>query len=487
MAADGSRRRSRPRRRAGHGLERRRRAARRRPRQRLQPAPHRALPGGRLVERGDARSSSSTRPTSPTTSTGGSSRSRRSRPASPIVPVSALDRRRAGRPAQPPPARARPAAILGSSGVGKSTLVNALLGEDRQATAAVRGSDSRGRHTTTHRELFELPGGALLVDTPGHPGARGPRRRRGRRGRLRRRRRHRGCVPVQRLRPREASPAARSGPRSPTGACRGTAGEPPQARARAGPGGARGGPAGPGRAPADLEAHPQVRQRAHGAQVRSRPMSSPHRALSTNCVVPHRPDVPGLRFRRWRGFEDLVGMSAANQRARDDLGIEDVIDLDAMTRTYSHLDHCDLSTDLVIVEARWSDDRLPPRRVEDLTNGSRQFFSFGILDPTERRQGIGQALLGWSEARLAAIAAALPGPTDRAAVRVHPRSRPGARRSCSSATAGIPSPAATTWSGPPSTTSRTPAARGPRRPRRDRGRTADGLGSGPRGVPRPSR
>jgi ribosome biogenesis GTPase len=59
------------------------------------------------------------------------------------------------------------AAILGSSGVGKSTLVNALLGEDRQATGAVRDSDSRGRHTTTHRELFELPGGAFLVDTPG--------------------------------------------------------------------------------------------------------------------------------------------------------------------------------------------------------------------------------------------------------------------------------------------------------------------------------
>jgi ribosome biogenesis GTPase len=59
------------------------------------------------------------------------------------------------------------AVVLGSSGVGKSTLVNTLLGQLRQATAAVRDDDSRGRHTTTHRELFELPGGAQLIDTPG--------------------------------------------------------------------------------------------------------------------------------------------------------------------------------------------------------------------------------------------------------------------------------------------------------------------------------
>ena len=61
----------------------------------------------------------------------------------------------------------RTAALIGSSGVGKSTLVNRLLGADHQRTAAVRASDARGRHTTTHRELLRLPGGALLIDTPG--------------------------------------------------------------------------------------------------------------------------------------------------------------------------------------------------------------------------------------------------------------------------------------------------------------------------------
>jgi ribosome biogenesis GTPase len=58
-------------------------------------------------------------------------------------------------------------ALLGSSGVGKSTLVNRLLGWDRQDTGAVRADDSRGRHTTTRRELIVLPGGGVLVDTPG--------------------------------------------------------------------------------------------------------------------------------------------------------------------------------------------------------------------------------------------------------------------------------------------------------------------------------
>jgi ribosome biogenesis GTPase len=89
--------------------------------------------------------------------------------------------------------------LVGMSGVGKSTLVNALLGRAAQRVGPVRESDDRGRHTTTHREIFALAGGAFLIDTPGmremslwdsEPGAAGsapagderhrPRRHRGR-------------------------------------------------------------------------------------------------------------------------------------------------------------------------------------------------------------------------------------------------------------------------------------------------------------------
>jgi ribosome biogenesis GTPase len=59
------------------------------------------------------------------------------------------------------------AVFLGSSGVGKSTLVNQLLGEQRQATASVRAKDDTGRHTTTRRELIPLVGGGVVIDTPG--------------------------------------------------------------------------------------------------------------------------------------------------------------------------------------------------------------------------------------------------------------------------------------------------------------------------------
>jgi ribosome biogenesis GTPase len=59
------------------------------------------------------------------------------------------------------------AALLGSSGVGKSTLVNALAGAELMATREIREDDAHGRHTTTHRELIRLASGALILDTPG--------------------------------------------------------------------------------------------------------------------------------------------------------------------------------------------------------------------------------------------------------------------------------------------------------------------------------
>lgn len=61
----------------------------------------------------------------------------------------------------------RTAVLVGSSGAGKSTLTNTLLGNEKMKTGEVRESDSRGRHTTTHRALIPLPSGACLIDTPG--------------------------------------------------------------------------------------------------------------------------------------------------------------------------------------------------------------------------------------------------------------------------------------------------------------------------------
>ena len=61
----------------------------------------------------------------------------------------------------------RTVALMGSSGVGKSTLVNALAGSEVEATRAIREDDARGRHTTTRRHLVRLPGRGLILDTPG--------------------------------------------------------------------------------------------------------------------------------------------------------------------------------------------------------------------------------------------------------------------------------------------------------------------------------
>jgi len=87
-------------------------------------------------------------------------------PAITVLPISAkADHDLGALPAQLAPGET--AALIGSSGVGKSTILNRLLGDGRQATGEVRASDSRGRHTTTTRQLFRMPGGWLLMDLPG--------------------------------------------------------------------------------------------------------------------------------------------------------------------------------------------------------------------------------------------------------------------------------------------------------------------------------
>ena len=58
-------------------------------------------------------------------------------------------------------------AFIGSSGVGKSTLINRLMGSDVMFTKGIREDDDKGRHTTTHRQLLILPGGGIVIDTPG--------------------------------------------------------------------------------------------------------------------------------------------------------------------------------------------------------------------------------------------------------------------------------------------------------------------------------
>jgi ribosome biogenesis GTPase len=83
-----------------------------------------------------------------------------------VIPISALsDHGLDALPAEL--AAGQTAALIGSSGVGKSTILNRLHGTEQQSTAAVRVSDSRGRHTTTTRQLFVMPGGWLLMDLPG--------------------------------------------------------------------------------------------------------------------------------------------------------------------------------------------------------------------------------------------------------------------------------------------------------------------------------
>jgi mycothiol synthase len=135
--------------------------------------------------------------------------------------------------------------------------------------------------------------------------------------------------------------------------------------------------------------------------------------LVDEVEVAHRPGVAGLRFRRFRGAADYPGMVAANQAARDAAGIEEALTVEGMANDYGTLTNCDLDRDVLIVERDGA--TIGYARVEwrDLTDGTRGFVSICALHPSERRQGIGRAMLGWCEERMAAKAAAIP---DRSAV-----------------------------------------------------------------------
>lgn len=136
-------------------------------------------------------------------------------------------------------------------------------------------------------------------------------------------------------------------------------------------------------------------------------------ALADEVAVPQRPAVPGLRFRRFRGVADFPGMVAANQAGRDAAGSEEVLTVEAMANDYANMTNCDLDRDVLIVERDGAIRGYARVEWRDRTDGTRAFISICHLQPSECRQGIGRAMLGWCEERLATNAAALP---DRSAV-----------------------------------------------------------------------
>ena len=120
--------------------------------------------------------------------------------------------------------------------------------------------------------------------------------------------------------------------------------------------------------------------------------------------VPGSPPVPGLRFRRYRGEEDLPAMLRVYGAAHEANGLEEVPSLEQMKLNYATLVNCDPATDLVLAEV--DGEVVAYARVfwTDLVEGGRSYENFGFVHPAWRRRGIGGALHRLSEQRLREIA-----------------------------------------------------------------------------------
>jgi mycothiol synthase len=128
-------------------------------------------------------------------------------------------------------------------------------------------------------------------------------------------------------------------------------------------------------------------------------------------AVPARPDDATIRFRHYRGPEDLPGMATANQAMRDVDGILDTMSADDMAVQYANLTNSDLDRDLVLIE-RIAE---PPTvagyaRVEwrDLTDGRRAFGSIVVMAPDVRTAAMARALMAWAETRINDNARSIP-------------------------------------------------------------------------------
>ncbi len=128
------------------------------------------------------------------------------------------------------------------------------------------------------------------------------------------------------------------------------------------------------------------------------------RMTTLDATLPCGLESTGLHFRRWRGMEDIAGMTAANAALRRRIGVLEPVDVELMRHSYTHLVNSDPATDCILVERDGT--TLGYARVEwhDLTDGDRTLDIIAVVDPAAWGIGVAEAFLRWSELRAAQLA-----------------------------------------------------------------------------------